>query len=496
MLIGSGAGLGNAPAAGQSKGSVYRVDCRSGSDRDPGTTVARAWRTLERASRADLRPGDSLLLRRGCRWQETLRAPWTGTAAAPITIGAYGEGALPIIENQPDTQVAVFGSWLLFTDLHVQAAATTFDPGCHGQASGRQHGFRVEAGAKNNTFLHVRVTDLYIGIRLELGADHNRILDSTFIDNNVKSDDFLSDGGADAIAVEGDDNEVAWNRIFGSDTCSHFFLGRDGSAIEIFGGRHNIIHHNISVDNHNFIELGNPRTQDTLIVYNSHRSSQEVATWLVVHGVGSRYGPVRGTRAYHNTAVLDGARSEGMLCARAIDAGTLDMRANIVWSEGSPSTCKETFREGDNLFWRSDGEPEVGFRLSPSSRLADPRLINALGGDFGLTSNSPAVDAASPLDLEGYGDRDLAGVTVPQGVEADIGAFELAQPTAGPSSSSPPAGSSRPPASTLTPRPSTIPTTQPPTGGAGAFDALILVGAVVVGGLGISAIVVGRRRPR
>ena len=151
-------------------------------------------------------------------------AGWIGTAAAPIMIGAYGEGALPIVENQP-TQVDVFGRWLEFTDLHVRADATVFDPECNGYPSGRQHGIRVEGGAANNTFRHLRITDLYIGIRIQLGATRNRILDSDFVDNNVKSDDFASDSGAAAIAIEGDDNEVAWNRISGSDACSHFFLG-------------------------------------------------------------------------------------------------------------------------------------------------------------------------------------------------------------------------------------------------------------------------------
>jgi hypothetical protein len=43
-------------------------------------------------------PGDGILLRRGRVWTEPLGVTGSGTPAAPITIGAYGEGPRPVID--------------------------------------------------------------------------------------------------------------------------------------------------------------------------------------------------------------------------------------------------------------------------------------------------------------------------------------------------------------------------------------------------------------
>ena len=102
---------------------------------------------------------------------------------------------------------------------------------------------------------------------------------------------------------------MAYNRISGSDTCSRFFSGRDGSAISVYGGRHNVIHHNVSSQNHDFIELGDPRTSDTLIAYNADHSTLSRANFAVVHGLGSRYGPV--TRHPHRPQ-HDRAHGQGL----------------------------------------------------------------------------------------------------------------------------------------------------------------------------------------
>lgn len=78
-------------------GTSYHLDCRSGNDASPGTSPGTAWRTLDRVNRQALRPGDSVLLRRGTRCDGVLQPQGSGTAAAPITLAAYGTGARPAI---------------------------------------------------------------------------------------------------------------------------------------------------------------------------------------------------------------------------------------------------------------------------------------------------------------------------------------------------------------------------------------------------------------
>src|SRR6478752_1449242 len=76
-------------------GGAFYVNCSTGKDSNPGTQAA-PWKSLTKASAAALGPGDQLLLARGCVWDgQRLEAPWNGTAAEPVTVGAYGDGPRP-----------------------------------------------------------------------------------------------------------------------------------------------------------------------------------------------------------------------------------------------------------------------------------------------------------------------------------------------------------------------------------------------------------------
>jgi hypothetical protein len=75
----------------------HYLDCNAGSDAAGSLTPQTAWRTVARASSYTYQPGDSLLLRRGSRCEGMLWPKGSGTEQAPIYLGAYGQGALPII---------------------------------------------------------------------------------------------------------------------------------------------------------------------------------------------------------------------------------------------------------------------------------------------------------------------------------------------------------------------------------------------------------------
>jgi hypothetical protein len=66
----------------------------AGDDRRDGTAPERAWRTIARANRQTLGPGDRLLLRGGDTFEGNLFAKVAGTPSAisPVTIGSYGTG--------------------------------------------------------------------------------------------------------------------------------------------------------------------------------------------------------------------------------------------------------------------------------------------------------------------------------------------------------------------------------------------------------------------
>ncbi len=445
------------PAA-TTTGRTFHVDCRDGRDGANGRRPSRAWQSLSRAGRARMRPGDSLLLHRGCRWQEPLAVTWSGTQGAPITIGAYGDGDLPVIENSY-RNIEVTGSWFVIQDIHVRADPVTRDPRCDDHPAGVRFGIFVAPGSEHGVIQRIRATELFTGVRISRGASHHVIRDSVFRDNDMKSDDFQSDSGAVAVDLQGDDNVVTGNRFSGSDACSRFFGGRDGSAVSVYGGRRNVIHHNRSRQDHNFIELGDPRTRDTLIAYNTAWSTLRGATLAVIHGDGSRYGPVRRTRFVHDTFVALGRGSVALSCSHLLKGEDLVLQASILWGTANAATCADGFTEADGIYWATDGTPDVTFTISPSSREIDPRLVDVDAGDLRLRSDSPAIDAVRPIDLAGIGGVDMGGTAIPQGLAPDIGAWEYA---IGQPASPPPLEPSGPP-TTLGPSmaPPDGPTTDP-----------------------------------
>ncbi|MFZ1426528.1 MAG: hypothetical protein WAS21_07145 [Geminicoccaceae bacterium] len=79
------------PTAGMA--STYHVD-QAGKDSASGLSDATPWRTLARVNVTPLRAGDSVLLKRGGIWRESLAVP-----GHEITYGAYGTGADPVISG-------------------------------------------------------------------------------------------------------------------------------------------------------------------------------------------------------------------------------------------------------------------------------------------------------------------------------------------------------------------------------------------------------------
>lgn len=414
--------VGRVAAAGP---ATYHVDCVAGSDGAPGTSPAQAWRTLAPARRQALAPGDRILLKRTCTFTGPLVIRASGTAVTPIIVGAYGSGARPMIQNGFD-QVAVFGSHVIIENLTTRADATSIHTACKDARMGQRYGIHFYPGASFNTVRYSVARELQIGIYVDAGSHHNTIVNNVLVDNNMKSDDLRSDAGAVGIGLLGDDNEVAYNTISGSTVCSQFY-GRDGSAVEVYGGQRNRVHHNRAVNNNTFTELGNRRAVDNTFAYNRVHSTVN-GHFLTTRGSRDlKYGPVFGTRVTNNSVYLTGS-GYAMSCYGGCGPAILSFRNNIIWSEGTVH-ADAPFDEGHNIYWRTGGSPKVSFAISATSRKVNPRWVSVSTGDLRLQSTSPAIDAGSLADFLLSGSTsDQDGVAVPQGVGVDIGAYERVAP--------------------------------------------------------------------
>lgn len=72
----------------------------AGSDSNSGTSSGAPWQTITKVNGSAFLPGDSILFHRGDAWYGTsLVIPSSGSSGSPITIGAYGTGANPVIKG-------------------------------------------------------------------------------------------------------------------------------------------------------------------------------------------------------------------------------------------------------------------------------------------------------------------------------------------------------------------------------------------------------------
>ena len=81
--------------------AVYHVDAIGGDDSNDGLTEATAWKSLKRVNTADVKPGDSVLFKRGCVWRGTVNLK-NGAPGARTYYGAYGEGPKPILQGSTE----------------------------------------------------------------------------------------------------------------------------------------------------------------------------------------------------------------------------------------------------------------------------------------------------------------------------------------------------------------------------------------------------------
>jgi len=108
-------------AALPARATTYYVDncVIVGSDSNTGTSTSTPWLTVAHVNAQSFNPGDSVLFERTCAWYGTaLTVPSSGSSGSPITFGAYGTGANPILK----------GSTLLNTSGYVLDAGITSAP--------------------------------------------------------------------------------------------------------------------------------------------------------------------------------------------------------------------------------------------------------------------------------------------------------------------------------------------------------------------------------
>lgn len=409
----------------------YYVDCSTGSDSNDGLSPSTAWKSMSKASSATFNPGESLLLKSDCTWNSTLTLSESGTSSQNIRVSSYGAGAKPRIKinvlNGSDIDIS--GSYIRIENLQLGAEIVSTEAGCENNPKGHAVGISFESGASYNTVTNSVLTDGYAGVFLKSGSHNNVITKNEFTDNKMMSPLDTSadnDAGAFGVLIWGDNNDISYNHFSGMDACSYDYV-RDGSAVEIYGGQNNNIHHNTATQSDAFTELGNTRSANNKYVYNLFYSNLARSIFLNTRA------PIAGTLAYNNSVYLTGASSQGFVCS-SCTSSILSFKNNIVMAAGKVGYAS-SLDESNNIYWLGQRQFPVG----GSSKVVDPQFVDVGNNNFHLKSTSPAINAGlTDQTILGY-NVDLDNASIPAGSSVDIGVFEYnGQVSTLPTGTSPP----------------------------------------------------------
>ncbi len=398
-----GASLALPLSTSQAAGATTYYVSPSGSDSNNGTSPGSAIQSLGRASGLPLNPGDQVLMQRGASFSGKLAVWRSGSAGAPITIGAYGSGNKPVVTGDC---LEVGGSYITMTDFHVSNCT--------------QNG--IWSDGTGNVITGVEATHNIHGIDVGEHAKNNKVVKNYLHHNDRMAPNTpgtFDDYGAVGVVVQGDNTEVAYNTITDNWAASADF-GTDGSAVEIYGGIGTLVHHNTANNNRTFTELGNPRSADTTYAYNQVTSSLHDTEFLITRGDADYFGPIRGTVAVNNSVKLTGGNSLGFSCYAGCTASYFMLYNNVLDVAGRIGYLEGTMSGGNNVYWRGS---MGALQLMPGDRYIDPRFK---ASRLIPSANSPLVDAGRPSPMK----KDLNGVRV--GIDgngdgrrgADIGAHE------------------------------------------------------------------------
>jgi hypothetical protein len=128
--------------------ATYYVSSSAGSDGNNGTSAATPWQTIAHVNGQTFQPGDSILLKRGDVWNESLVAPSSGSSGNPIAFDAYGTGAPP---NLTGYYAVPTTAWVLVTGNAWKAAVPATYTTVNFCLFGSIWGQKVAAGSSNLT---------------------------------------------------------------------------------------------------------------------------------------------------------------------------------------------------------------------------------------------------------------------------------------------------------------------------------------------------------
>jgi len=435
-------------------GTNYYINSRVGRDTNSGLSKDDPWKSLKNLNKNIYLPGDSILFAKGSSYTGGFIFNCSGTADRPIVFSTYsvgkkiilstprgkldslfikyGAGPAPAFTN-PDWQILhgnifhITGSYIIIDGLYFHDNA--YPPGSdHKNKNVQKMGVVYFApGAGHNIIRHCEFFHSPVGIKVKSSYNvitHNYLHDAT--------DKLAHSWGPIAIMIVRPYNEISYNRIINYGSYGGPY-GSDGGVVELdgvdnlFEGRQVSIHHNISMNNHGFLELAGRDVDSITVAYNLSDNTNQF--------IGG--GSMKNIFVYNNTII----RTREPNVDRYIfwtfnpDSTSMIIRNNIfvVASDisifGPVNNTKKHQRshvgnqKHDHNLYFSPGNPDIlgGIAKGEGDIIGDPRFIDGRNVNFRLQENSPARNSGAKIKTN-Y-NKDLDGLPASGNKRPDIGAY-------------------------------------------------------------------------
>ena len=431
----------------------YYINSRYGNDSNPGTSPESAWQTLKNPQSKNFLPGDSILFANGSAYNGGFIFKNSGTAEQPIVFsnyssGAdvvsktpreklenlfikYGAGPLPSFTN-PDWNTLngnifqIHGSYIIINGFYFHD--NTNPPNSdHKNKNAQKMGVIYFAlGAHHNIVSNCEFFHSPVAIKIK--GSYNLITHNYFHD---ATDTLAHSWGPIAIMIVKPHNEISYNKIVNYGSYGGPY-GSDGGVVELdgvdddFAGRDINIHHNVSINNHGFLELAGRNVDSITVAYNLSDDTNQF--------IGG--GSMKNILVYNNTVI----RTREPNVDRYVfwtfnhDSTFMIVRNNIfvvakdikvfgpyVKPKGHKRAMVGDQPHDHNLYFSIDNPDPIGISPGKGDIVTNPLFIDDKNENFRLRKNSPAVNHGANL---GY-TNDIDGYPVPRNDLTDIGSYEF-----------------------------------------------------------------------